>query len=102
MIISNYDVGKVSERFFSLRSYGKGLFFECDVFAILPSGYCDVFYERMFTFGLTGSKIERTVPPIGKVVGGILLEGGILMTGKLIYGSVPDRLAIRCVNEERP
>ncbi len=53
----------------------------------------------MFTFGLTGSEIERTVPAIGKVVSGILLEGGILVTGKLIYGSVPDRLAIRCVNE---
>ena len=75
--------------------------FERDVFAVLPPGDGDAFDEGLRVARFAGGEVEGAVSAVGEVVGGVLLEGGVLVAGKFVDGGVPDGFAVCGVDERQ-
>ena len=90
VVVTHDEVGEIGEGFLRFGSSGEGLVFERDVFAVLPKGDGDAFDEGLRAARLAGSEVEGAVSAVGEVVGGVLLEGGVLVAGKFVDARVPD------------
>ena len=99
MVITHDEVREVGEGLLGLGAAGDGLVFERDVSAVLPAREGDVLKERLLAARLAGAEIEHAVLAMGEVVGGVLLESGVLVAGKFFDGGIPEALAGGGINE---